>query len=112
MTSALYTLAALLTGLRAFDVWSTYQILKYGGYEKTRVTKWLMDKIGVYPALCFFFVQFVGGAWAVALAPLAFPAEAWLIDYCAVTMVGLVMLYVWVSVGNWQALQEQKGKVP
>ena len=64
MTDALIVLAAMLTVLRTFDVWSTYQILKYGGYEKTRVTKWLMDRIGVYPALCLLFVQFVGGAWA------------------------------------------------
>ena len=110
MTDALIVLAAMLTVLRTFDVWSTYQILKYGGYEKTRVTKWLMDRIGVYPALCLLFVQFVGGAWAVALAPLAFPAEAWLVDYCAVTMVGLLMAYVWLSIDNYEVLQKLKGK--
>lgn len=118
MSTALFVLAALLTALQLFDGWSTYQIVKYGGYEKNRIVARLMGKVGVYAALCLWKVLASACAWVTAFTPQILARLSysdvrdwdWTVDYCAVVMVGLTMWFVWLAMENWQVLQYQRGK--
>lgn len=105
MTTALYVLAALLTLLQLVDGWTTYQALKLGARERNPIVEELMDTFGTYPALVLLKVGAAGLAWWIALIEGN-------VDTRAAILVLLMALYIWTAVGNWQALQEQKGKVP
>ena len=103
MTTALIVLAALLTVLQLFDGWTTYQALKLGATERNPVVAEIMDTLGTYPALVLIKGSAAALAWWLALMEGS-------VDARAAILVLLTMAYVWVSVGNWQALQTVKGK--
>ena len=103
MTDALIVLAALLTALQFWDGWTTYQALKLGATERNPIVSELMDTFGTYPALVLLKVGAAGLAWWIALVEGN-------VDTRAAILVLLMALYLWVAVGNWQALQKLKGK--
>lgn len=45
------SLLTLFAVLMAADGWTTWQVLRFGGYEAIPWMTWLMTKLGTYPAL-------------------------------------------------------------
>lgn len=92
--------AVLLALLQAVDAYTTWHVLRLGGRETNGLVRWLMERIGVGPALVI--AKGLGVLIAVVLAR----AEVWPINLVALAL--LCALYVWVAVNNFAALKRQR----
>ncbi len=81
------------------DGWTTSQVLRFGGYEQSKIVAWIMLKIGKVPALVLVKVLPVIAVWyAVFIGQM--PLQL---------LVALEVLYGYVIIRNWKALKQQKG---
>ena len=65
-------LALALTALQLADGWTTWQVLRLGGRETNPAVRWLMERIGAYPALLLTKCFAAALAWVLALVPTPF----------------------------------------
>jgi|GEM_PF-3552837 len=88
--------------LQIADLVLTWRILKLGGTETWKPTKWLMEKIGTMPAL-----MLSKSAVLIAAAWVTFEAAPswWIYALCA-----LCAFFGWVAVNNFRALRRQAAK--
>jgi hypothetical protein len=90
------SLLILILLLQVADIYTTLRVLSQGGRERNKLVKWLMDRIGVLPALL--------ASKAVVIAGLVFLYfGAYLIFYPVVG--GLVCLYSWVVWRNYREIK-------
>lgn len=85
-------LAIFLTLLQLFDGWTTYRILKLGGYEQNALLRKVIERIGAYPALA--------GAKAIAIVLI------WVLAWfkADIALVALAVAYIWIAANNWRVL--------
>lgn len=93
MTAALLI---VLAALQAGDWWTTRTFLPLGGRERNPLVRWLIDRLGVDPALA------VKSAAVMAIGAVlaAFPAP-WGASFLAL----LCVLYAHVVWSNWRLIQ-------
>lgn len=92
-------LAILLTLLQAFDGWTTYKIIRRGGYEKNDLIAETIEKIGLYPTLLIFKAGAVAVQWFLAIAP---TVDTLTEGIRVLAMLALFAYCGWVAVNNWK----------
>ncbi len=90
-------LLALFIATQLGDGWTTWQVLRFGGFERTAWIKFLMGQFGTYWALVLY-----KGAAALAGYWL-YHINEW--KYLAALTLAYAVQVFW----NWRALQTQKG---
>ena len=94
----LYAIAIALSLLQAFDGWTTYQIHKRGGSDKNPVVRWLIGKLGLYPALVLLKACAAGLVWLLVLLPVVDGVTSGMrLALLAIA----TSWYVWVAWNNW-----------
>lgn len=93
----IYLLTALFILLQAFDTWTTWKILSQGGRELNPRMAWIMNKIGVVPALAItkglISIGFIYISWKYAVL-------VWLI-----ALVGINGFYCRLVWNNWKEIK-------
>jgi hypothetical protein len=67
MMQVSYVLFVVFLMLIAADGWTTYRILRSGGRELNPVIKWLVERIGLLPALIVTRAVGAGLVWSLVL---------------------------------------------
>ena len=90
-----YLLLAALALLQLGDGWTTWRILAAGGQELNPAMRWLMDAVGVVPALA------VKGVAVVVIAYLFFLPYPWALAAMAAVQIGVVLF-------NFRSIRNEK----
>ncbi len=96
MMTALLILFGLLN---LADGYTTWHVLRFGGYERNKVIVWLMERMGRYWALVFIKVVPVAAIWWLLLHGLP-------VAVVAIACVVYAVQVYW----NYEALQKHKNK--
>jgi hypothetical protein len=96
-----WILLAIIILLQVLDAATTLSILKLGGRELNPMLKWLMDRLGVVPALAVSKLVLVGGVAVVAMLAENTPALKVLLYLVA-------MIFAFVCANNIQVWKNLK----
>lgn len=92
-------IAIALTLLQALDGWTTYKIIRRGGYEKnTLIADWI-EEFGLYPTLLVVKGACTAAAWVVAVCPVVDDFTA---SIRLALLAGLTIFYSRVAYQNWK----------
>ena len=93
-------LYALLVALASADGLTTYKIIQAGGYEKNPVVRWLIEKMGLVPALVWSRLAVFAAGYLLTL-----PVAGW---YGAAILAVLCAAFGWTVKNNLAVMKRQK----
>lgn len=86
-------LLILFAFVNAADGWTTWQVYRFGGYERNPIIKWFIARVGLYATLLLFKITPVVGVWIWAFNGLDWRVFAGMcVAFGAVTVWNLVQL--------------------
>ena len=88
----------VLVALNSLDIYTTIRILRQGGTELNPVVSWLMDKVGVIPALIIPKTLFLSACWF------------FLLDLPTMVMFGLCCFYALIVLHNYGEINHEAEK--